>query len=490
MKIETYWTTVWQRYSKSLLGKVALFIIFLFIAMAVYAPFLASSKPLAISYNGEIYFPLFRYLFYQGFFTKYLDIFFNLLMFTLPVALFLLIVLRRHRYLQYITLAAAVATQILLFLYLILHPIQDPAFNQHLYNEMQTLVQKKESPTWQSHVEHLSNYEKLNLTLRHHQQHAQFERLKESIKEGHSTLWELRKNNEEAEIAHLKKLISTSIKESPELLQAQNSLQYLADKKKWLQSQESLIQWQIMPLIRPFHWEEDAGGSQSLNAKILFFDLTRINRKDLGAALIFGTRISLVVGFLAVFLSLLIGLPLGAFSGYYGGNFDIVVCRLMEIWEAMPTLFMLLTVVAIIQSKSIFLIIAIIGLFGWTSLSRYMRGEVFKQRNLSYVEACHAIGLPNRTIIFSHILPNAIPPILTLIPFDIMAAITSEAGLSFLGLGEEGSCSWGVLMDEGRSAFPYESYLLWPPAILLTVLLVSIAIVGDTFRDAIDPKHE
>ena len=151
---------------------------------------------------------------------------------------------------------------------------------------------------------------------------------------------------------------------------------------------------------------------------------------------------------------------------------------------------MLLTVVAIVQSKSIFLIIAVIGLFGWISFSRYMRGEFFKQRNLSYIEACHAMGLPNRTIIFSHILPNAIPPLLTLLPFDIMAAITSEAGLSFLGLGEEGSCSWGVLMDEGRSAFPYESYLLWPPAILLTILLVAIAIVGDTFRDAIDPKME
>jgi peptide/nickel transport system permease protein len=91
-------------------------------------------------------------------------------------------------------------------------------------------------------------------------------------------------------------------------------------------------------------------------------------------------------------------------------------------------------------------------------------------------------------IIFSHILPNAIPPLLTLLPFAIMGAITSEAGLSFLGLGEEGSCSWGVLMDEGRTAFPGESYLLWPPAILLTVLLIAIALVGDGLRDALDPK--
>ena len=89
---------------------------------------------------------------------------------------------------------------------------------------------------------------------------------------------------------------------------------------------------------------------------------------------------------------------------------------------------------------------------------------------------------------FYHLLPNAIPPLLTLIPFAVMSAITAEAGLSFLGLGEEGSSSWGVLMEEGRAAFPAESYLLWPPAILLSLLLVTIAIVGDHLRDALDPK--
>jgi len=154
----------------------------------------------------------------------------------------------------------------------------------------------------------------------------------------------------------------------------------------------------------------------------------------------------------------------------------------------MPTFFMLLMIVAFLQSKSIFLVIGIIGLFGWTNFSRFVRGEFLKQKQLPYVEACHALGFNNRRIMFNHLLPNAIPPLLTLIPFAIMSAMTSEAGLSFLGLGEEGSTSWGVLMDEGRSAFPSESYLLWPPALLLTTLLVAIAIVGDTLRDALDPK--
>ncbi len=243
-----------------------------------------------------------------------------------------------------------------------------------------------------------------------------------------------------------------------------------------------------MPFVRSFHWEDDAGGDQTFNQYINWWERTRINRKDLLAALIFGVRISVVVGLMSVGIALLIGIPIGAFAGYYGGKFDIVVSRLLEIWEAMPTFFMLLMVVAITQSKSIFLVIGVIGIFGWTTFSRYIRGEFFKQRSLAYAEACKAQGFRDPYIIFSHILPNAIPPLLTLLPFAIMGAITSEAGLSFLGLGEEGSCSWGVLMDEGRSAFPAESYLLWPPAILLTILLVAIALVGDALRDALDPK--
>ena len=198
-----------------------------------------------------------------------------------------------------------------------------------------------------------------------------------------------------------------------------------------------------MPLLSHFHWEDDAGGDQSLNQIVPWWELTRINHKDLLAALIFGVRISLIVGLAAVALALVIGIPIGALAGYYGGKLDILVSRLLEIWEAMPTFFMLLMVVAITQSKSIFIVIGVIGFFGWTGFSRYIRGEFFKQRNLPYVEACHALGFRNSYIIFSHILPNAIPPVLTLLPFAIMGAITSEAGLSFLGLGEENSCSLG-----------------------------------------------
>jgi peptide/nickel transport system permease protein len=285
-------------------------------------------------------------------------------------------------------------------------------------------------------------------------------------------------------------ILKTDKPGSPSYQQAEALLNYYLARNQWIEIQTLKLRHQFMPPVRPYHWEEDVGGNPELNQYLPWWEQTRINSKDLSAALIFGIRISLTVGLVAVLIALMIGIPIGALAGYYAGTFDIIVSRLLELWESMPTFFMLLLVVAMTQSKSIFLVIAVIGFFGWTGFSRYIRGEFFKQRNLSYVEACKGLGFRDSYIIFSHILPNAIPPLLTLLPFAIMGAITSEAGLSFLGLGEEGSCSWGVLMDEGRSAFPAQSSLLWPPAILLTLLLVAIALVGDSLRDALDPKMQ
>jgi peptide/nickel transport system permease protein len=340
----------------------------------------------------------------------------------------------------------------------------------------------------------------LNLILRQQQWQRQSERLsrysaayqkyasKHGLNPSMPTLWQLQMDREKEAIAVQKKILETTPPDSFAYKKAKATLSFIQDRRQWIQQQQKKIHFELMPWLSHFHWEEDAGGSMTLNQLIPWWDLTRTNRKDLVSALIFGVRISLVVGIIAVAISLVIGIPIGAMAGFYGGKFDILVSRLMEIWESMPTFFMLLLVVAITQSKTIFLVIAVIGIFSWPSFSRYIRGEFFKQRNLAYIEACRSLGFPNRFIMFSHILPNAIPPLLTLLPFAIMGAITSEAGLSFLGLGEEGSCSWGVLMDEGRSAFPGESYLLWPPAILLTILLVAIALVGDATRDSLDPK--
>jgi peptide/nickel transport system permease protein len=398
----------------------------------------------------------------------------------------------------------AVFAQIGIFLYLTYFPIANPAMDSQLNQQRQEALKSHPLPSWKFDLLYMTPYAKLNQVLKYRQMKAQQARLEpyiadymqnEGIKRGYKgipTLWQQSQDNALAAVARreeqLKMLEREPIKNQQQIARVQAEIDYAHDRELWLEEQQKLIHYDVMPLIRPFHWEDDAGGEQSLNRYLPFWELTRVNRKDLVAALIFGVRISLVVGTLAVSLAMFIGLPIGAFAGFYGGKTDIIMSRLLEVWESMPAFFMLLMIVAIMQSKSIFLIVAVIGVFGWTTFSRYLRGEFLKQRNLPYVEACRAMGFGDMRIITTHIFPNAIPPVLTLLPFAIMAAITSEAALSFLGLGEEGSCSWGVLMDEGRSAFPAESYLLWPPAILLTTLLVAIALVGDAFRDALDPK--
>ncbi len=531
---DSFWRTTARQFGRRHLGMAALFVLACFVIVGIYAPFIASSKPLCVVCDGQIFFPLFRYLFYRGFFTTRLDLFFNLLMFTLPLFIACLYL---RPYWRRIALPAVLVLHTVLFLFIAFREPHDPAADTDLLKaRLHDLSTSGHS--WQFELDHMNAYAKLNLLLRYRLEKEENQRLmpyqqayakqalhsylEEALRDKKNqllvsgtpsseipsdkalekailadtspevlrrltalpTLWEAEKDNQADKIERL----TTALKADPNDHHANEELQYLRDRDRWLVDQNAKISVMVMPLFRPFHWEDDAGGAQALNQFVPWWELTRTDRKDLSAALVFGVRISIVVGICAVALGLLIGIPVGCLAGYYAGTLDIVVCRLLEIWEAMPTFFMLLLVVAVTQSKSIFLVIAIIGFFGWTGFSRYIRGEFFKQRNLPYVEACLAQGFDDSYIIYRHILPNAIPPLLTLLPFAVMGAISTEAGLSFLGLGEEGSCSWGVLMDEGRRAFPGESYLLWPPAILLTALLVAIALVGDALRDSIDPR--
>ncbi len=495
---------LWQQFKKRRLGYLASMVVLLFCLAGIYAPLLASSKPLIVNYKGEWYFPLFRYLFYTGFYTKRLDLFFNLLMFTLPLSLVVTRILKNSIRLKKISLLLVCILQVSLFSYFTFLPPKDPTNNPHIDSHLikndRAALKETTLPNWDLELTHLSTYAQLNLVLKEQQAVKQHQKLlsyqsayleaaeKKGLVAIFPTLWQMEQQNEQRQVETEQAILKKEPIDSVEYLKAQATRHYIQQRRAWILAQLLLLQWEIMPLLSSFHWEEDAGGSMRLNQVIKWWDLSRINRKDLLAGLIFGIRISLVVGLVSVAIAMLIGIPIGAFAGYYGGTLDIIVSRLLEVWEAMPTFFMLLLVIALLQSKSIFLVIAVIGIFGWTTFSRYIRGEFFKQRHLLYVEACQSMGFSNRFIMFSHILPNAIPPLLTLIPFAVMGAITSEAGLSFLGLGEENSCSWGVLMDEGRLAFPAESYLLWPPAILLTILLIAIALMGDALRDALDPK--
>lgn len=440
-----------RRFFKSPAGLIGFIVVILYLLAAILAPLLASSKPLVIEVNGEWYFPLFRYLFYTGFYTKPIDLFFNLLMLTLPLAL----ITKKWRLLSVL--------QVALFCWLWFYPLSDPAVDKELIQAKQRKIEEK-SDSSNFDLTFTTPYGRLAILTDELRLKAHDARLR-SYLPGDQKIY-------------------TPYFIHQEILKTNPS--YYAERTQWLEQQQ--VGFVLWPLLREFHWEDDAGGDQALNQRLPWWETTRSNRKDLAAALIFGIRVSLMVGVLATAIAFFLGVPLGALAGFYAGAVDLVICRVIEIWEAMPTFFMLLFIVALTGSKSIFLVILILGLFGWTGFSRYLRGEFFKERALPYVEACTLFGYSPSYTMVKHILPNALPPILTLLPFAILGAISSEAGLSFLGLGEEGSSSWGVLMDEGRQAFPAEAYLLWPPAVLLTALLVAIALIGDALRDALDPK--
>jgi peptide/nickel transport system permease protein len=208
--------------------------------------------------------------------------------------------------------------------------------------------------------------------------------------------------------------------------------------------------------------------------------------RDVATRLLYGTRVSLTIGVVAVAIYLFIGIILGATAGYFGGRVDLVIQRMIEITMSVPTLFVILTVMAFLENRSIFHIMLAIGLVRWTGIARLVRGEFLRLRNLDFVTAAVALGYPRRRIIFEHILPNALGPVLISAAFGVASAILLESTLSFLGLGDLTAPSWGQILQEGYATGAWHLILAPGFAIFLTVSALNLA--GDGLRDALDPK--
>jgi peptide/nickel transport system permease protein len=209
--------------------------------------------------------------------------------------------------------------------------------------------------------------------------------------------------------------------------------------------------------------------------------------RDVLSGLIHGSRISLSVGFVAAGISLFIGVILGALAGFYGGKVDLLIMRFVEIMQLFPSFFLIITIVALYGS-SIWYVMLAIGLTAWTINAKFTRGEVLKVRNMDYVSAATSLGLSNTRIIFRHILPNALAPVLVAGAFEIAGAILTEAGLSFLGFGVKATTvTWGSLLNEARGATNAWWLAIFPGfMIFLTVSVYNL--VGEGLRDALDPR--
>lgn len=212
--------------------------------------------------------------------------------------------------------------------------------------------------------------------------------------------------------------------------------------------------------------------------------------RDVFARLIYGGRTSLKIGFLAVLVQACIGVPLGIIAGYYRGPAEMIIMRLADMFQSIPSMCLNIVLVSVL-SPSAGTLVLVIGVMGWTSFARLLYAKVISIREKEYVESARAIGTRNGVIMLRYILPNAVSPALVAFTFGIPSAILSESALSFLGLGIQiPEASWGNLLNAAQSiAIVSMKPWLWiPPGLCIFITLISVNLFGDGLRDALDPK--
>jgi len=213
--------------------------------------------------------------------------------------------------------------------------------------------------------------------------------------------------------------------------------------------------------------------------------------RDVLARMVHGAQVSLSVGFVAVLLYVVIGVALGAAAGYFGGRVDLVVSRLTEVLMSFPTFFLVLCVLGLLRAPSLLPVMIVLGLTRWTDISRLVRGEVLRVRELDFVIASRALGAGSLRVIVSHLLPHAMGPVLVSATFGIAGAILLESALSFLGFGvPPPHPSWGELLTQAHRyvTYPGAWWLTVYPGLALFLTLTAFNLVGEGLRDAFDPR--
>lgn len=211
--------------------------------------------------------------------------------------------------------------------------------------------------------------------------------------------------------------------------------------------------------------------------------------RDLASGIVHGARVSLLIGAVATAVSLIIGTGVGAFAGYYGGRIDAALMRLTEFFQTIPPFLFALTIVAILQ-PTILTIVGAIGVTSWPSLARLVRAEILRLRNGDMVQAVIALGASDIRIIFLHLLPNTLAPIIVSASVMVASAILTESSLAFLGLGDPNVVSWGGMVGAGREVLRSDWYIATLPGIAIVVAVLALNLLGDGLNDAVDPKRE
>ncbi|MFN8577685.1 MAG: ABC transporter permease [Candidatus Sericytochromatia bacterium] len=210
--------------------------------------------------------------------------------------------------------------------------------------------------------------------------------------------------------------------------------------------------------------------------------------RDSLSRLIWGARVSLLVGILSIGVATIIGVLMGLISGYFGGWIDMVIMRFTDIMMSIPDLLLVMAIVAI-KGPSLWIIVMSIGIVSWTGIARLVRSQVFTVKEMEYVEAAKACGSSDAPILFKHLLPNVIAPVIVVGTMGIAGAIMTEAALSFLGFGVKvPTASWGSMVNEGLGFFRDAAWVPIIPGVAIAVSVFAFNLFGDGVRDAIDPK--
>lgn len=209
--------------------------------------------------------------------------------------------------------------------------------------------------------------------------------------------------------------------------------------------------------------------------------------RDIAAMVVHGARASLLIGVFAAITATLIGVTVGALAAFYGGWVDELVMRGAELFQTIPSLIFLLTIVSILGPMLTNITLAI-GFVSWNGLARLTRAEFLSLRERDFVSACRAMGMGNLRIIVAEILPNALPPVIVLSSLTVAGAILYESAVSFLGLGDPNVASWGRLIGEGRTLVRTSWYICAVPGVVIMAAVLSLNLLGDGLNDALNPK--
>ena len=248
----------------------------------------------------------------------------------------------------------------------------------------------------------------------------------------------------------------------------------------------------LVGIIGPFLSKTDPNAQDILNklqppSKEHWFGTDNFGR-DIFTRIVFGTKLTLKVGFLSVLIGGVIGIVLGIVSGYYGGIIDTLIMRVMDVLLAFPGILLALAIVSVLGGSLTNVIIAV-GIFSVPAFARIVRGSTLQVKKLEYIDAVRALGASDGRIIFKHILPNIMSPIIVQATMRIATAILTASGLAFLGLGAQPPASeWGAMLSDGRAYMHNASHMVIFPGVMIVIVVLAFNIFGDGLRDALDPK--